>query len=69
MKIAVKIKQPERKLIAVVNADNNGLWIGNVYIDNEGNIQRTVYNSLEDACNRDCDRIPVYEGDSITITF
>lgn len=69
MKIAVKTNQPERKLVAVVNTNNNGLWVGNIYINNNGDTLTSVYNSLEEAYDHNDDRIPIYEGDSITITF
>lgn len=71
MKVTVSSK-PVGKLVAVVGAQNNGLFLEMggqcYYLDHNGLRASIILKNLEDAA-RDAERTPVYEGETVTIQF
>lgn len=74
MKFEINRREPDRKLIGVLDTKGSGFW----WSDPDGVIvysspaQRSVcspHSTLEDILAGHSAREPIYEGDQITITF
>ena len=64
---------PERKLVAVIGTNGSGLYTpatdaGSRYISGRS-YSVAISVSIQDILNADRNRVPVYEGDSVTIQF
>ena len=74
MKITInEAPAPVRKIAALVGYRENGAYFrdgdGFVYIGNDGYVSKSKANTLEELLKQEYKRKPVYEGDSLTITF
>lgn len=71
MKVSVNTETPKRKLVAVIGARDEGVFLraGNksYYLDSDG-LKTDTSGPLESLLFSG-NRTPVYEGDSITIQF
>lgn len=61
---------PPRKLKAVYGVDGNCIFFTGYILHSNGTISKRNDDwSLEEMLARDRDRKPIYEGDTLTITF
>ncbi len=70
MRVKVQCVEPPKKLVAVVGDGENGIFFhynaGSVYVDRHGSTMSR--DTLETVARRQ-GRKPIYEGDTVTITF
>ena len=74
MKIKITEARPPRKLIAVVGSDNRGYYLrngdGSTYINSSGVVQdQKLARSLEQVLTDNLARTPIYEGDTLELSF
>jgi len=74
MKIKITEASPPRKLIAVVGCGDRGYYLqngdGTTYINSSGIVQdQKLAKSLEQVLSENSARTPIYEGDTLELSF
>lgn len=79
MKITVKSNVPERKLVALVGVGGEGLFLRSktepnrmIFLYGDGastNTEGSLDDLLKKSSASGSDRVPVYEGDTVTLEF
>lgn len=75
MKVTINVNKPERTIIALVDISGEYIWLrdankvdGAIIINKWGGA-KTVSNSFTEVHKNNPDATPIFEGDSITISF